>query len=114
MPAVELAVSRFRELLALENEVAGKHSAVAYQRSLMRVGLIARRVVVDGWSGWGGFGWHPGLSEHGLSEGADGVDPVFDGGGEVAADCVAVACAGFAGEASGDVLLEFGILLANS
>jgi hypothetical protein len=70
--------------------------------------LIARRVVVDGWSGWGGLGWCPGLAEHGLSEGVDGVGAVFDGGGEVAADSVAVSGAGLAGEASGDVLLEFG------
>ena len=58
------------------------------------------------WSGWGGVGWYPGVSEDGLAQYVYRVAAVFCCGGEVSADSVAVFGAFLAGEASGDVLLD--------
>lgn len=55
---------------------------------------------------WGG--WYPGFSLEGVAEDGHHVESVLGCGGEDPADCVAVLGAVFAGEAPGDVLLDFG------
>src|SRR5205085_1457847 len=66
-----------------------------------------------GWGlrGWGsvggGVGWHPGPSDDGVVEGGHYVVAVFGGGGQVAADGVAVLGPCLAGEPPGDCLLDF-------
>jgi hypothetical protein len=52
--------------------------------------------------------WYPGFSLECFAEGGQHVLAMFGCGGEVSADCVAVLGAVFAGEAPGDVLLDFG------
>src|SRR5262249_2685879 len=55
-----------------------------------------------------GDGWRPGAAGEGAAQGGEHLCPVFAGGGEVAADGVAVAGGVFGAQAAGDFLLGFG------
>jgi hypothetical protein len=61
-----------------------------------------------GVEGGGGDGWHPGGAEEGVAQGGQDVGVVFGGGGDVAADGVAVPGGGLGAEAAGDLVLGFG------
>ena len=70
--------------------------------------MWAALAVLCGVEGGVGDGWHPGDAEEGVAQGGQDVGVVLGGGGDVAADGVAVLGGCLGAEAAGDLVLGFG------